>query len=74
MTGQAATAAARPLSFQDMILRLHAFWSERGCLILQPYDMEVGAGTFWSETTAWVGGDTDLDTMLTNIDESWPAS
>ena len=35
---------------------------------------EVGAGTFWSETTAWVGGDTDLDTMLTNIDESWPAS
>jgi alpha-glucoside transport system substrate-binding protein len=35
---------------------------------------EVGAGTFWSETTAWVGGNTDLDTMLTNIDESWPAS
>jgi alpha-glucoside transport system substrate-binding protein len=35
---------------------------------------EVGAGTFWSETTSWVGGDTDLDTMLTNIDESWPAS
>jgi alpha-glucoside transport system substrate-binding protein len=35
---------------------------------------EVGAGTFWSETTAWVGGNTDMDTMLTNIDESWPAS
>ena len=35
---------------------------------------EVGAGSFWEETTAWVGGDTDLDTMLTNIDESWPAS
>jgi alpha-glucoside transport system substrate-binding protein len=35
---------------------------------------EVGAGTFWSETTSWVGGNTDLDTMLTNIDESWPAS
>ena len=42
---------ARPLSFQDMILRLHAFWSERGCLILQPYDMEVGAGTFHPATT-----------------------
>jgi alpha-glucoside transport system substrate-binding protein len=35
---------------------------------------EVGAGTFWSETTAWVGGNTDLDTMLKNIDDSWPAS
>ena len=35
---------------------------------------EVGAGTFWSETTSWVGGNTDLDTMLTNIDESYPAS
>jgi len=33
------------LSFQDMILKLHNFWSKQGCLILQPYDMEVGAGT-----------------------------
>jgi glycyl-tRNA synthetase alpha chain len=35
----------QPLSFQQMILRLHRFWGEQGCLILQPYDMEVGAGT-----------------------------
>ncbi len=35
---------------------------------------EVGAGTFWSEITSWVSGDTDLDTALTNIDQSWPAS
>ena len=35
---------------------------------------EVGAGTFWSEMTSWITGDTDLDTALTNIDESWPAS
>jgi alpha-glucoside transport system substrate-binding protein len=35
---------------------------------------EVGAGSFWQETTAWVGGNTDLDTMLKNIDDSWPAS
>lgn len=35
---------------------------------------EVGAGTFWSEMTAWVSGDTDLDTALKNIDDSWPAS
>ena len=42
---------ARPLSFQDMILRLHAFWSAQGCLILQPYDMRMGAGTFHPATT-----------------------
>jgi len=37
-------------SFQDLILRLHAFWSERGCVILQPYDIEVGAGTLHPAT------------------------
>ena len=41
----------KPPSFQDIILRLHHFWSERGCVILQPYDMEVGAGTFHPATT-----------------------
>jgi glycyl-tRNA synthetase alpha chain len=40
-----------PLSFQDMILTLHDFWSEKGCLILQPYDMRMGAGTFHPATT-----------------------
>ena len=34
------------LLFQDVILRLQSFWSERGCVIHQPYDIEVGAGTF----------------------------
>ena len=34
------------MSFQRMILTLHDYWSERGCVILQPYDMEMGAGTF----------------------------
>ncbi len=38
-------------SFQDMILTLHDFWSEHGCLILQPYDMRMGAGTFHTATT-----------------------
>lgn len=38
-------------SFQDLILTLHHFWSEQGCIILQPYDMEVGAGTFHPATT-----------------------
>lgn len=37
--------------FQNLILKLHQFWSDRGCVILQPYDMEVGAGTFHPATT-----------------------
>ncbi|HET6467442.1 MAG TPA: glycine--tRNA ligase subunit alpha [Geminicoccaceae bacterium] len=42
---------AKPPSFQEIILRLHRFWGAQGCLILQPYDMEVGAGTFHPPTT-----------------------
>jgi len=38
-------------SFQDLILTLHEYWAEKGCVILQPYDMEVGAGTFHPATT-----------------------
>ncbi|MQA65330.1 MAG: glycine--tRNA ligase subunit alpha [Alphaproteobacteria bacterium] len=38
-------------SFQDLILRLQAYWAAQGCLILQPYDMEMGAGTFHPATT-----------------------
>jgi len=47
----AANAAASPRSFQDLILTLQRFWADRGCVILQPYDMEVGAGTFHPATT-----------------------
>lgn len=36
--------------FQDVIATLNKFWAERGCVILQPYDMEVGAGTFHPAT------------------------
>ncbi|GAB4274877.1 MAG: glycine--tRNA ligase subunit alpha [Coriobacteriia bacterium] len=39
------------LTFQEMILRLSRFWAERGCVLVQPYDMEVGAGTFHPATT-----------------------
>jgi glycyl-tRNA synthetase alpha chain len=39
-----------PLTFQDLILRLQAFWAERGCVLQQPYDVEVGAGTMVPET------------------------
>jgi glycyl-tRNA synthetase alpha chain len=40
-----------PRSFQEIILRLQAYWAAKGCAILQPYDMEVGAGTFHPATT-----------------------
>ncbi len=43
--------ASAPPSFQQLILTLHDYWSARGCLILQPYDMEMGAGTFHPATT-----------------------
>ena len=39
------------LSFQDIILKLQHFWASEGCTILQPYDLEVGAGTFHPATT-----------------------
>ncbi|WP_072397388.1 glycine--tRNA ligase subunit alpha [Hyphomicrobium sp. CS1GBMeth3] len=38
-------------SFQDLILTLEQFWGAQGCVVLQPYDMEVGAGTFHPATT-----------------------
>ena len=39
------------LSFQDIIMNLQKFWGRNGCVILQPYDLEVGAGTFHPATT-----------------------
>ena len=39
------------LTFQEIIFKLQKFWSENGCVILQPYDIEVGAGTFHPATT-----------------------
>src|SRR5690348_16812523 len=43
-------AAHQSLSFQSLILTLHEYWSSRGCVILQPYDTEVGAGTLHPAT------------------------
>ena len=44
-------AITSPRSFQEIILRLQSYWATKGCAILQPYDMEVGAGTFHPATT-----------------------
>jgi glycyl-tRNA synthetase alpha chain len=41
----------RPPSFQDIILTLQGYWARQGCVVLQPYDLEVGAGTFHPATT-----------------------
>jgi glycyl-tRNA synthetase alpha chain len=43
-------ADANPPTFQELILRLQTFWAERGCVLQQPYDVEVGAGTMAPET------------------------
>jgi glycyl-tRNA synthetase alpha chain len=43
-------AKSNPLTFQELILRLQTFWAERGCVLQQPYDVEVGAGTMAPET------------------------
>jgi glycyl-tRNA synthetase alpha chain len=47
----APTGPAAASSFQDLILTLQTYWARQGCLLLQPYDMEVGAGTFHPATT-----------------------
>ncbi|MGD8561340.1 MAG: glycine--tRNA ligase subunit alpha [Desulfarculaceae bacterium] len=44
-------AEKKVLTFQDMIMNLERFWASRGCIIAQPYDLEVGAGTFNPHTT-----------------------
>ena len=41
---------SNPLTFQELILRLQTFWAQRGCVLQQPYDVEVGAGTMAPET------------------------
>ena len=38
------------LTFQDIILKLQTYWANQGCALLQPYDMEVGAGTSHTAT------------------------
>ena len=51
LTSVTAMAQPETPSFQDLVLRLHRFWAAQGCVILQPYDVEMGAGTFHPATT-----------------------
>ncbi|MFW5451728.1 MAG: glycine--tRNA ligase subunit alpha [Methylophagaceae bacterium] len=50
MSTTSVSVAETPKTFQDLILRLQQYWAEQGCVLLQPYDMEVGAGTFHPAT------------------------
>ena len=50
-TREGRSLGNQPLSFQKLILTLHDYWSAQGCVILQPYDLEMGAGTFHPATT-----------------------
>src|SRR5499426_2088682 len=50
MAKKKKAAKPRPPSFQDLILKLERFWADQGCVILQPYDLEMGAGTFHPAT------------------------
>jgi glycyl-tRNA synthetase alpha chain len=49
-TGASAGPAAHSLTFQNLLLKLEAYWADRGCVLQQPYDIEVGAGTMHPET------------------------
>ena len=53
MANEEMSEAAKPLppTFQDVIMNLQRFWAKQGCVVLQPYDNEVGAGTFHTATT-----------------------
>jgi glycyl-tRNA synthetase alpha chain len=45
-----SSTSQAPLTFQELLFRLQKFWAERGCVLQQPYDVEVGAGTMSPET------------------------
>ena len=47
---QAQRGAAKGLTFQELLLTLEEYWASRDCVLQQPYDVEVGAGTMHPET------------------------
>lgn len=50
ITTAKTSASSEPLTFQQLLFRLQSFWAERGCVLQQPYDIEVGAGTMSPDT------------------------
>ena len=45
-----STSEKKPLTFQELLFVLQDFWARRGCVLQQPYDLEVGAGTMSPDT------------------------
>jgi len=56
-----STPRPEPLTFQQLLFRLQGFWAERGCVLQQPYDVEVGAGTMSPDTFLRVLGPTPIN-------------
>jgi glycyl-tRNA synthetase alpha chain len=50
LSASSLESAPKALTFQELLLRLQGFWAERGCVLAQPYDVEVGAGTMSPDT------------------------
>ena len=50
ITASSISTRTEPLTFQQLLFRLQTFWAERGCILQQPYDVEVGAGTMSPDT------------------------
>ncbi len=57
-SGASSSPKSAPLTFQELLFRLQSFWAARGCVLQQPYDVEVGAGTMAPETFLRVLGAT----------------
>ena len=55
------SSTVQPLTFQELLFRLQTFWAERGCILQQPYDVEVGAGTMSPDTFLRVLGPKPVD-------------
>src|SRR3569832_2454441 len=55
------SSSSKPLTFQELILKLQDFWAKQGCVLQQPHDVEVGAGTMAPETFLRVLGPKPYD-------------
>ena len=68
------SSKSNSLTFQELILKLQAFFAERGAVIQQPYDVEVGAGTMAPETFLRVLGPTPYKVsiiLVVGVDKLW---
>ena len=57
-------------TFQDLILTLQTYWARQGCVIVQPLDMEVGAGTFHWATFLRSIGESNREPLVTMLSDN----